>query len=668
MPYINDFKITSSWQETDWIRKDRLHLPIPQKNEKDRKIVSIYVEVIKKSGLMEFFRSLPFLLLASDFAAKWGFSKFVKCECSDKTIYLNINSLSKALKVKTDTIQTHRNNIDEFIKKIHIRESLSPELIPVQEKIVLPTPLISPLLSPDTLNSELPPDPNPSSPPCRPVQAKQSGIIREQPQDPNLEIPPSKPENDLDAEANQQKPERDQKSEKPNINTNRPKVDVTPPTAPVAPSAQPGVIELKQQFLKQHKEYKELPDPATSNPIGHNPMHIEASVLLRLAEKTLQENPGMDPPNMLQKMEKNVYEYQIQILEKHLIIKDLKPNENGCYIFIKDSGMGEISLHSTRCREIAEVIIKVMRSKDEEAACKLANGNKLYVKKRLDKCPDVVIIREEKGKGSFGKVNACFDFVNRRPLAAKIQLPGCNQATKEELLKERKHLDKIHSRYKNLQKQAQNGLLPKPIGIMQPVVDKVHCKCYDGDFTKTIEVMEGDFLEYYGKGDLTNWMDVLKSQEDTIECIRQLLFGMATLAACGFCHADIKPANCLVSNGRYDLADFGFATDTSKDGFTLPIGRTPLFSNQEDFVVIQDRINRGQWSRAREYMYKLDVYAMSITMNEIDMLLTSYLKEKSPKKLQEYTALKMGMADKKIASRLSADQACQEFNRLFPNL
>ncbi|KRX07671.1 Protein kinase-like domain [Pseudocohnilembus persalinus] len=137
--------------------------------------------------------------------------------------------------------------------------------------------------------------------------------------------------------------------------------------------------------------------------------------------------------------------------------------------------------------------------------------------------------------------------------------------------------------------------LKKEIKIMESLKSPHIVKMYDVFGTQNnIYLM----LEYCNGGDLRHLLKKNNGrlQEDVaINILAQLMDGLKELVDNGYIHRDIKPENSLIHDGKYMVADFGFATKVDIRGRQLmreyvgsPLYMSPQILQQQGYSAKSD--------------------------------------------------------------------------------
>lgn len=95
-------------------------------------------------------------------------------------------------------------------------------------------------------------------------------------------------------------------------------------------------------------------------------------------------------------------------------------------------------------------------------------------------------------------------------------------------------------------------------------------------------------------------------EAEIIDILRQICEGFKILYQNKIIHRDVKPSNVLVSNGKYKIADFGFArfvNDLDEESDNTKLG-SPIYTSPQ----ILDR---------KKYSSKCDVWSLGILMYQL---------------------------------------------------
>ncbi|CAD8124863.1 unnamed protein product [Paramecium sonneborni] len=109
-------------------------------------------------------------------------------------------------------------------------------------------------------------------------------------------------------------------------------------------------------------------------------------------------------------------------------------------------------------------------------------------------------------------------------------------------------------------------------------------------------------------GDLRKLLEKQQTltEEETIRLMLDLLKGFLELIQNGIIHRDVKPANILISNGKYKLADFGFArlVDNYAQQLFVTVLGTPLYMSPQ---LLQNK----------QYSTKCDIWSLGFIIYEV---------------------------------------------------
>ncbi|CAD8178069.1 unnamed protein product [Paramecium octaurelia] len=160
---------------------------------------------------------------------------------------------------------------------------------------------------------------------------------------------------------------------------------------------------------------------------------------------------------------------------------------------------------------------------------------------------------DELGRGAFGRVYKGFDSKTNKPVAIKfMSLDGLFDQQLIENFKQEMSIMKEFN-HPNIVK-----LLDYKMDPQQNIV--VFDYCEGGDLSKYLD-KNGSMLDEY----------------TATQILIQIVNGFREVIAKGYIHRDVKPANILIQNGLFKLADFGFATKVATNELLDQQVGTPLY-------------------------------------------------------------------------------------------
>ncbi|CAD8210364.1 unnamed protein product [Paramecium pentaurelia] len=160
---------------------------------------------------------------------------------------------------------------------------------------------------------------------------------------------------------------------------------------------------------------------------------------------------------------------------------------------------------------------------------------------------------EELGRGAFGRVYKGVDSKTNKSVAIKIM-----------------NLD-------GLQDQQMIENFKQEMSIMKEFNHPNIVKLLDFQMDPQQNIVVFDYCE---GGDLSKFLDKKGSMLDeqaATQILIQIFNGFREVIAKGYIHRDVKPANILIQNGIFKLADFGFATKVAMNEILDQQVGTPLY-------------------------------------------------------------------------------------------
>lgn len=316
--------------------------------------------------------------------------------------------------------------------------------------------------------------------------------------------------------------------------------------------------------------------------------------------------------------------------------------------------------------------LEAPESKHTQAFCKLLNGTFIHLSKQNEgEFPLVTqLTGEDIDEGGYAKVTE-----------AKILLTGEDAVVK--VGHSPKQLQKIHH-YTKKEAKAAAKLAQHSTKNELTILNKIHERCQDErrpvgniqdrgvDFAFPLDGMTQS--TYISSRYDRNLKSIVNSSVTTfpkdhaIDCGRQLLQGLETLAAVNIAHGDIKPANILVrsQNGKteYALADFGGAVDL-ENSTAWPTMHTPDFEWFADKLTYEDLKASNSNGEMKKLLLKHDVYAMGICLK---MVFAGCKKNLTPGQQGKLDALINSMCNPNWKNRPKAHDALKIYNQIFSHI